>query len=545
VLDTEIVRIGAGETLNLTQSLINSLLVDGQIEAARNLASGGDIAGLLGVAVPVDAFDRKAVDISFGGLTEVDIAAGGLVTGSDGASLTATKLRNAGTIRIAGGTVRQVAILPAAFVDTQRPAIGVTDLATVFGARDANGLFNENAANALGIRRSSEANAPIASNADLVSLGLFSRPVYFTGTLAADEGMRLTAGSVTDLSGASIRNPRAGSRPGGEQKIDGRIVDGGRLETAARFVGAGAVFADVPLFGIAPYTNPQSGTTLDLQQAGQLLNAQAGATIDVRGASDRYDFETALGVFTLSPVWSDGGSLSLGSGGTIGGARVFADGGAASAEGGVLTWLDPVLRQTDVPGQAVNVVSADQITAAGFDTFVAQNRLTTLGNATLSLGRGFYLMARPFDGNGASLDQYRASLATTGNLSIAAPYIRLESPQQQVLFDAFRPTATGTVTLSGQTIDIVGSVYADASVTNLTLNASGDVRLTGVQSPILTLIGSSNLPIATAVSGQIFVAQGLSPQFKCGQMISNCIRVLVDRQGERLAARSQGKRILA
>lgn len=510
VLDTEIARIGAGETLNLTQSLINSLLVDGQIEAARNLASGGDIARLLGVAVPVDAFDRKAVGISFGGLTEVDIAAGGLVTGSDGASLTATKLLNAGTIRIAGGTVSQVAILPAAFVDTQRPAIGVTDLAAVFGARDANGLFNENAANALGIRQSSAENAPIASNADLVSLGLFSRPVYFTGTLAADEGIRLTVGGVTDLSGAIIRNPRAGARPGGEQKIDGRIVNGGRLETAARFVGVGAVFADVPLFGIAPYTNPQSGTTIDLQQAGQLLNAHAGATINVRGASDRFDFETALGVFTLSPVWSDGGSLSLGSGGTIGGARVFADGGAASAEGGVLTWLDPVLRQTDAPGQAANVVSADQITAAGFDTFIAQNRLTTLGNATLTLGRGFYLMARPFDGNGASLDQYRASLATTGDLLIAAPYIRLESPQQQVFFDAFRPTAAGAVTLSGQTIDIIGSVYADASVTNLTLNAIGDVRLTGVQSPILTLIGSSNLPIASALSGQFVVAGNLN-----------------------------------
>ncbi|MFZ4689694.1 MAG: filamentous hemagglutinin family protein [Polymorphobacter sp.] len=510
ILDTEIVRIGSGETLNLTQSVINSLLVDGEIEAARNLVSGGDIAGLLGIAVPVDAFDRKAVDISFGGLTEVEIAAGGLVTGSNGASLSATKLLNAGTIRISGGTVRQVAILPAAFVDTQRPAIGVTDLGTVFGARDANGLFNENADNALGIRRSSAVNAPVATNADLVSLGLFSRPVYFTGSLAANEGIRLTAGSVTDLSGASIRNPRAGSRPGGEQKIDGRIVNGGRLETAARFVGAGAVFADVPLFGIAPYTNPQSGTTLDLQQSGMLLNARAGATIDVRGASDRYDFETALGVFTLSPVWSDGGSLSLGSGGSLNGARVFADGGAASAEGGVLTWLDPVLRQTDAPGQAVNVVSADQIAAAGFDTFVAQNRLTTLGNATLKLGRGFYLEARPFDGNGASIDQYRAVLSTTGNLSIEAPYIHLASPQQQVLFDPFSSTATGRITLSGQTIDIIGSVYADASVANLTLNATGDVRLSGVQSPILTLIGTSTLPIASALSGQFVVAGDLN-----------------------------------
>ncbi|MBC7522574.1 MAG: filamentous hemagglutinin N-terminal domain-containing protein, partial [Sandarakinorhabdus sp.] len=339
VLDTEIVSIGAGETLNLTQSLINSLLDDGQIDTARNLGTGGDIRGLLGAAIPVDAWDRKAVSIGFGGLTEVDIAVGGLVTGSDGAALTVAKLLNAGTIRIAGGTIRQEAQLPAAFVDSQRAAIGVRDLATVFGARDANGLFDENAANALGIRRTSSSNAPILSNGDLASFGSFSRPVYFTGTLGAPEGIRLTPGSVTDLSGASIRNPRAGARPGGEQKIEGRIVGGGNIETASGFVGAGTVFAPAPLFGIARYLDPLSGTTLPVQRAGQLLTAQAGATIDLRGVADRYDLETALGVFTPSPVWSDGGRLTLGGGGSTRGARTLADGGAPQAGGGGLAWL--------------------------------------------------------------------------------------------------------------------------------------------------------------------------------------------------------------
>jgi filamentous hemagglutinin family protein len=149
---TEVATIAPGETLNLTQTLINSLLDDGQIDATRNLATGGDIRALLGTAVPVDGFDRLPVAIAFGGLTEVDIAVGGLVTGSDGASLTATKLQNGGTIRIAGGTVRQEATLLALFADSQRPAIGVNDLAEVFGARDADGLFDETGLNRLGIR---------------------------------------------------------------------------------------------------------------------------------------------------------------------------------------------------------------------------------------------------------------------------------------------------------------------------------------------------------------------------------------------------------
>ena len=124
--------------------------------------------------------------------------------------------------------------------------------------------------------------------------------------------------------------------------------------------------------------------------------------IDLRGISDSYDQEIALGVFALSPVWSDGGKLTLGGGGSLTGATLRADGGAAAAQGGVLTWLDPTLRQTDAAAQAIDVVAADQIIAAGFDTFVAQDRLTTLGNVNLSLGRGFYLTAQPYNGDTAN-----------------------------------------------------------------------------------------------------------------------------------------------
>jgi filamentous hemagglutinin family protein len=513
LLDTTVLTIGAGETLNLTQSLIETLPTDEQADAVRQLANGGDIRALLGTAVPTAEWDRRPVGFTLGGLTELDVLSGGLVTGSAGASLTLSKLYNQGTIRIAGGLVRQDARLIAALVDGQRPALGVSGLpgvdglATIFGARDANGLFDETAANSLGITGSSTPGVPILSNANLVGLGTVSRPIFLTATLGANEGIRIAPEGVMDLSGTSIRNPRADARPGGNQKIDGRVVDGGVLETATRFVGAGTVLVPVPKFGIARFVDPFSGSTVPIQTGALRLTAAAGSTIDLRGAADRYDLETSLGVFTLSPVWSNGGRLSIGGTGSLGGSRIFADGGAAAAEGGVLTWLNPVLSQNDTPNQPVNVVSANQITAAGFDTLVAQDRLTTLGDVTLRLGRGFYLTARDYDGDSMTLNSYRTTLSTTGNLRIEAPYIHLGSPQQTVLPVAAASAAGGEVTLAGRTIDIIGSVYADASVRKLTLDVTGDVRLTGVQPPILTVVGGSSLPVPSGLAGQ-FVVNG-------------------------------------
>ncbi len=496
LLDTNVVTVGAGDTLNLTQSLIETLPSDAQAEAARQLVTGGDIRALLGTAVPVAEWDRRPVNLTLGGLTELDVLTGGSIIGSAGASLTIPRLFNQGTIRIAGGLLRQDASLIAALVDAQRPAIGVSGLpgfdglATIFGPRNANGLFTETPA-----------------ITDLVARGGISRPIFLTATLAGDEGIRLAPNSVIDLAGTSIRNPRAGARPGGDQKIEGRIIDGGTLETATRFVGGNTVLVPAPQFGTARFLDVTSGSFVTVQRGALRFTAAAGSTIDLRGAADRYDLEVALGVFSLSPVWSNGGRLSIGGSGAIGGSLIFAGGGAATAEGGVLTWLNPILRQDGVANQPLNVIAANQIAAAGFDTFVARERLTTQGNVALALGRGFYLTARDYDGDSTTLDSYRATLSTTGDLRIDAPYIHLESPQQTVLPATGGSEALGSVILAGRSIDIVGSVYADASVGRLTLDASSDVRLTGVQPPILTVIGSSALPVASSLAGQ-FVVNG-------------------------------------
>ncbi|HPU14517.1 MAG TPA: hypothetical protein PK808_00390, partial [Polymorphobacter sp.] len=508
LLDTQTVRIGSGQSLLLTQSTINALLDSNQVGALRALATGGDLIGTVGTAVASDAWDRLPVNLAFGGLTELDIASGGRIDGSAGASLTTAKLRNAGTIRIAGGSVRQSLALPTAYLDAARPALGVSDLATVFGAADSNGLFDENAANALGIKASATSSAPVMSNADLATLGGASRIIYFTGALAAGEGVQLLSGSVIDLSGTSIRNPRAGVLAGTTtQKAEGRLVGGGSLVTDAAFVGGGNRLFDLPGYGITRFIEPLSGAAITVRRSGDQLLAAAGATINIAGASDQYDQLVGLDRYALGPVWSDGGQLILGAGGSVAGARILADGGAAAAQGGTLIWLDPVLQQQDGATVVRDAVAADQIMSAGFDVFVAQDRLMTLGDVNLSLGRGFYLTARPYDGNPAQVDTLRAAIGTTGALAIAAPYVRLESPLQTVT-----PTGgvagTGSLLFTATTVDIVGSVYFEPSLARVGFNVSGDFRLTGVESPQLTIIGgNSPVTITSALAGQM-VANG-------------------------------------
>ena len=211
----------------------------------------------------------------------------------------------------------------------------MAQLSDVFGdpVPETGGLFDENAINRLGIL----VNAPGSelTNAQLTSDSNFSRliyltgrisPVYANGRIVQNDGVVLTAGSVTDLSGASIVNPRAGAKAnGGGQKILGRIVDGGTLQTVSALSDS-TVFAPFPAFGTARYIAPISGTLLPVQRAELALAAQAGARIDLRGAADRYDQETALGVFELGDVWSNGGRLTLGGSGSLTGAQLFAQG---------------------------------------------------------------------------------------------------------------------------------------------------------------------------------------------------------------------------
>ncbi len=510
LLTTERVRIEAGETLNLSQALLPSLIDGGQLAAVRGLGSGGDIATLLGRALALDPYDQRGIAVTFGGLTEVDVDVKGRIAGADGAALTSSTLLNAGAIRLPGGTLRQVETLPSAYLTVPgREAIAVRDLNEVFGGgRNAAKLFDPNAPNAAGVTVGNRIGGVLLSNADLVTQRGAFRPIYMLGDVGPGQGIQLVTGGTTDLSGISLRNPRAGSvGVEGRQRVEGRLVGGGTLETGATFAapGVSAPLFVVAQFGVSRYGPAASPVTV--ARAGLTLDAGRGSKIDLSGVADTYDVQTSLGVYAPSDVWSNGGALTLGAGGTVAGATVRADGGATQAEGGVLTWLNPILRQSDGTDRSQNFVSANTIIAAGFDTFVAQQSLTGSGAVNLSLGRGFYLTSRPFNGAASVLD-YGASVAASGALSITAPYVRLSSLNQTVQPRGDLVLGAGTVTFNAGAIDVSGSVYFDPTVKSVRLLATGDVRVSGVQ-PLANVLLPAGRITAASLSGQLAVSGDL------------------------------------
>ena len=507
LLSTESVRIHAGEVLNLTQSLLPSLLDTRQADALRGLATGAALGGTITAAVPVEAWDRRGVNLAFGGLTELMVDAGGRIEGDAGSAITTAKLLNAGTIRLVGGTITQSQSLPASYLGTGRPALGIRGFGEIFGAADADGAFDELAPNALGITASGDPGSEVLSNRDLVARQGLDRSVYLLGELDAGDGIRLTAGSMTDLSGASIRNPRAALLPDrSRQLVTGRMIDGGTIEALGSFVDPSRSLFSSPRFGIDPYRLAIGNAPASQRRAGLTITAEARSSIDISGAADNYDVETAPNSFTPAAAWSDGGRLALGAGGVLAG-TVDADGGAPSAIGGTLEWLDPVLRQSVGARPPLNRVSADMVEAAGFDTFIARRSITSVGDVTLNLGRAFYLTSLPFNGDAAA-EAYRVSFGAGGDIAVAAPYIRLESLQQTITPAGETSVGNAGVALSGKAIDIAGAVLFDRSIADVRLNASGDVRLIGVQ-PIAKALGvGSNL--ANSLSGQLLVAGDLT-----------------------------------
>ncbi|NGX99454.1 MAG: hypothetical protein G4V63_30975, partial [Candidatus Afipia apatlaquensis] len=401
VLATQTVTVGAGQTLLLSQSVLPDLahMSSAQALALRDLASGGDLRSVLSPVVPTAAWDQKAVNLTLGGLMELHVAEGGLVTGAAGSSLTVGGLVNDGIIRIAGGTVTQRWDLPSPYVT------GLGDLTTTgsssdaIGFRDFSDIFTVNADGTIDPKAASKYSG---SNQQLAA----NRPVYKLGLLDQGEGIRLGANSVIDLSGTIIRNPYVTAA---QATTDGRIIGGGTL-------------ASLP---------PQwlGGWRYDLPyyQTGGTLSAAPGAVIDLSGAAGVLRQPTANG-YVQTEVWSNGGMLSLGAGAILAGIDIRAHGGNAQAQGGTLQMARPVLTQHDTP--TLNAVSADLITRSGFDTLIAMGGITSSGDATVTLDRAFILMPQPWEYAGIPTPGeperiMSPTISTGGDLIIDAPYIGL------------------------------------------------------------------------------------------------------------------------
>lgn len=516
VLATQTISIGDGQTLNLTQSMFSQVLDVDQTIALQSLASGGDLYSVLDPGVPVEAWDRRAANLSLGGMLELHVEEGGQVIGEPGAVLSVAKLLNDGRIRIAGGTIRQSEVLPQIY--TSQNSIGVRELSEVFSF-NRNGRINEEGLNAAGL--TDPETGELLTNAQVAARYF----IYFLGELEQNEGVRLARGSLTDLSGTVVLDPRAqAARPGPDVQLrTGRVVDGGTLELlAARLTGEN-LFRTSLAQTVYSTQNPEG------VRAGSIINLQRDSHLDLSGASGVFDAPMGpvqygsipgASVMGYGPqaVWSDAGRLYAGAGGILGGADIRAFGGSDQALGGTLIFLDPTLRQEDSRG--MNMVSADLIERSGFDTFAALGSLDTFKDVTLHLDRGFFVLSRPYGGedlnNAGVRDNLAPIISASGRLEVIAPYIRLASDLQTISTPAYgtaKDNVDTEIIFRADNIDIQGAILFDQSVDRVRLSAQNDLRLTGVRPYQLTFglradeIGNS-LRGMLAVNGDLSIVAG-------------------------------------
>lgn len=473
VLAIQDLVVGAGKTLLLSQSYFSPLLDSAQTASLQDLKTGGDLNSVLTPEIPGDAWDRKAANLTLGGSLELVVAKGGEVLGEAGGTLAVSGLLNEGTIRIPGGTIDQTQLLPA--VNTGSSALALSGLSQAF-TTNPNGTISENGSNALGIQNPSQPGT-LLTNAELAS----QYSIYLLGDLPAGEGIHLSPSSVTDLSGETIVDPRAAAV--GVDNFapirDGIVVAGGTLETTPEQLTGNSIFQTSIGVSVYDIENPL-GVVAD-----DILDAAPGSVIGLSGAATTFTRLAQNGTYAPTRVWSDGGTLSLGNGGTLTGADIAAKGGTSLALGGELAVVDPVLYQNDPATPTFDAISAQMIHDAGFATFVAEGSLNTDGNVDLDLKRGFFLVTRPYGGQDlgetAIRDTFAPVVSTTGNLRIDAPYILLGSELQSISTPAVGTPGTGIVTLVADDIDIQGAVLFDESVASVRLDSSGAVRLTGVE----------------------------------------------------------------
>ncbi len=561
LLATEQVQIRAGETLNLTQSILPSLLGPSATALLLAQQTGTDISRLAALTPTnqLGDFDNLPAHLVLGGLTELQLL-GGTITGAPTASITTPKLYNAGQVRIAGGSILQSEVLPLSYVETavNRAAVAVRQqldadgvdrgagLSVIFGTADAAGKFDEDAPNALEL----SANGQVLSNRDLLTKPGVDRQVYYLGLLDAGEGIVLADGSVINLAGASIRDPRATLLPDGSRPAaTGRLIDGGSIRLAGLFVGAGQDLFSKPAFKQAPYGFVNQGGDFEPggARAARTLVGQAGSAIDLSGAADLFDVQTGPASFTPTAVWSNAGTLSALGGGNVTAVTIDARGGSQRALGGTFEWANPILVESASANLQANVVSATQLEEAGFDRLIARASLTALGDVDLALGRSFQLL--PHDYSGAPLvrvvptigerlpnaDPYYAiSIGSAGRLSIAAPHIGLLGIDQ--VAGAIGGTGgTGRVELRGGAIDISGAVAFDRSLASVTLDSATAIRLIGVQ-PLARTLTPDSATDEPSLSGQIVTTGDLL--LRAGQVYattgSGNLQRLIDTGGTAL-----------
>ncbi|OYW16586.1 MAG: hypothetical protein B7Z39_01005 [Novosphingobium sp. 12-64-8] len=498
-LETTRFVVNNGETLNLSQALLPSYVDAAQARDLVGLQSGADVTGVVSAVVPTDAWDQRAATLKLGGLIELEVAQGGKITGAAGSSIITPKLLNKGTIRIVGGSIMQQSALPESLVGG---AIGVRDAALgghglddVLGGRinpEAADPQYDETANAL-----ATVNGATVTNQQLFASSGSDRAVYFLGALDADAGIRLDSGSVTDLSGGLVLNPRA-PIVGSTVLRTGTLYAGGTISTAAGFADANGRFYSESSFGGGRYSPIRGGSATPVVApiVAMTFDAAKGAVIDISGAAANLDVAAVGGGFQRTAQWTSAGSLRVMGGGTVTGSTLRAFGGAAQAEDGTLEWLRPTLRQSDgTEGAVAGMLTADWIASSGFSSMIARGDLKLDGTVDLKLGKAFILSSADRAGSSIIESELRTSVSLVGNgdAVISAPYVRLSSASQQAASGLSSAAQSGSITFKADNIDLVGGVgfavpgrNAETGVVDgsVSLQAAHDIRLSGVASPV-------------------------------------------------------------
>jgi len=504
VLKTQVLTVGQGQTLDLTQSRYSIRPDAAQSAALRALGTGGAVTSVLTAGVQPQAWDQAPISLTFDGLIELKVVQGGQIIGAPGAQIGASQILNQGTIRLAGGTINQVKSLPTYYAD--KATLSAASLSHIFSI-NPDGAIDGAAASRIDPSRT---NQQVAADGRL----------YLTGDLAADVGIQLDAGSVTDLSGTSVRNPYA-IGVDGRQIVTGRIYAGGAIATAPTRLQQGAV-APVSIFSRGVYrslayqTGSYSAVPLSTDVKGSDLVAAPGALVDLSGTSDTFDQLQADGRYAPTLQWSRAGVMSLGAGGALTGATILAKGGAAAAAGGTLVLSDATLTQADPSVPTRNLFSANQIEAAGFDTLVVRGALHSQGDVDLTLDGTFELTSAVYDGlsnlGDASVRQALSPvIGAGGQLDITASHIRLDSAFQSLATPDLGAAGTGAVTLHAKSMDVAGAVLFDRSVASTVFDVAGDLRFSGV-APYQIAFGvgtaAPSLAGQMAVNGNLLLRAG-------------------------------------
>ncbi len=503
VLAEQVLTVQSGQTLSLTQTGYSPHVTGAQIAALRGLATGGQMSSVLSPTIQPDGFDQLPISLNLGGLVELEVAPGGQVTGAAGASLSASQIYNRGSIVLPGGTLSQSESLPELYTASYL-AINFPGL-TVYSGASLSQIFSVNPDGSISESAPSIAD-PKLTNGQLAA----TDPIYLTGDLPANVGIELAPGSVTNLAGVALVNPYAPQVTQGHQVSTGVVVGGGVLQTAA----PDTIASSNPLFTASAFeTNPAfAQNNLPTQQPGLTLVAARGSSLDLSGASATFDQLQSNGLYQPTLQWSNGGALTAGAGETLTGAVIHAQGGAPQATGGVLTVSNLTLAAVDPTTPTANVLSAQQIQDSGFGTLVVQGSLSTSGAPVdLTLPQAFYLESLPASTLVSTPNQPAVNFPTfnvAGSLQINAPYISLDSAYQTLIsLGTGSGPATGDVVLNAQALDVTGAVLFGPSVANVTLAATGDLRLIGV-----TPFQAPGQTVAPSLAGQLAVNGDLTLQ---------------------------------